>query len=205
MARHKMVLVDVDTQVDFMLPGGKLYVPGAERILPRLRSLREFAEKNGVPVVSSADAHPPDSAEFQQWPPHCVQGTPGQEKVPETLLEPRKVLPYDTVAVPNPEELSRCRQWILEKDALDLFRNVNAAELFEKLDAERYVVYGVVTEYCVKCAVFGLLERGRAVSVVRDAIQELDPEAGKAVLREMQDAGATLLETGEILRGALAA
>ena len=205
MSRHKMVFVDVDTQADFMLPGGKLYVPRAEKLLPTLRTLREFAEKNGIPVVSSADAHPPDSAEFQHWPPHCVQGTPGQAKVPETLLERRSILPCDAAAIPKQEELAHTRQWILEKDALDLFTNVNAGELFEKLDAERYVVYGVVTEYCVKHAVLGLLRRGRAVSVVRDAIQELDAAAGKAALQEMQASGATLLDSEAVLRSALAA
>ena len=81
-----MVFVDVDTQADFMLPGGRLYVPGAEGLLATLARLRDFAEQHDIPVLASTDAHPTDAREFEQWPPHCVHGTPGQLKIPETLL-----------------------------------------------------------------------------------------------------------------------
>ncbi len=93
MPEHKLVFVDVDTQADFMLPTGNLYVPGAEKIIPNLARLVEFARDHDVPVVSSADAHSLSDDEFQQFPPHCVKGTSGQKKLPETLLAKWTVLP----------------------------------------------------------------------------------------------------------------
>ena len=30
---------DIDTQIDFMFPAGALYVPGAEKLLPRIAQL----------------------------------------------------------------------------------------------------------------------------------------------------------------------
>jgi len=200
MPEHKMVFVDVDTQADFMLPTGSLYVPGAEQIIPNLARLVEFARGHDVPVVSSADAHSLSDDEFQQFPPHCVKGTSGQKKLPETLLAKWKVLPNEQQPEPEAEEIARCRQWILEKQKFDLFTNIHAAFLFEKLDAGQYVVFGVATEYCVREAVLGLLQQGRPVTVVEDAIRAIEAGSGQAALQEMQNAGARLLRTQELLR-----
>ena len=200
-----MVFVDVDTQADFMLPGGNLYVPGAEQIIPNLVRLLEFARVHGITVVSSADAHSATDEEFRQFPPHCVKGTPGQKKLPETLLERWTVLPNEKQSPPAQDEIFPCRQWILEKQKFDLFTNVHAASLLEKLMAGQYVVFGVATEYCVRAAALGLLERGRPVAVVEDAIREIEAGTGRAALQEMQNAGARLLQTQDVLRAAVPA
>ena len=204
MAKYKMVFVDVDTQADFMLPSGKLYVPGAEKIVPNLKRLREFAEKNGVPVITSVDAHATDDPEFQHWPVHCVRATPGQLKVPESLLSRYMVVPQERRSPLTDEELSRYHQWILEKNDLDMFTNPQADDLVRRLDAEQYVVYGVATEYCVRLAVLGLLERKRPVALLRDAIREIEAEGGQKALQEMQEAGAKLLKTQDIVAAATA-
>ena len=67
------------------------------------------------------------------------------------------------------------------------------------MPAERYVVYGVATEYCVRAAVLGLLRRGRSVALVEDAIRAVDPAQGEAALREMQAAGARLVLTDQVV------
>ncbi len=74
MARYPMVFVDVDTQADFLLPGGRLYVPGAEGLLATLTRLRDFAEQHDIPVLASTDAHPTDAREFEEWPPRKASG-----------------------------------------------------------------------------------------------------------------------------------
>ena len=200
MPRYPMVFVDVDTQADFMLPGGRLYVPGAEKLIPILERLRDFADQHGVPILASTDAHSTDDLEFQLWPPHCVRGTPGQLKLPETLLRQYMVVPRERLSPLADLELSRYQQWILEKDVLNLFQNPQADDLVKRLDAEQYVVYGVATECCVRLAVKGLLERKRTVALLLDAIREIEPEAGQAVLRELQAGGARLVQTEEVLR-----
>ena len=196
---RKIVLVDVDTQADFMLPQGKLYVPGAEKIIPNLERLMQFAQQNSVPVISSADAHTPDDEEFHQFPPHCVKGTAGQEKIPETLLTGRTVLGSQKQPLPAESEFSQIQQWILEKQKFDLFTNPNAAPLLERLAADEYIVFGVATDYCVKAAAWGLLRMGRRVGIVADAIQGIDPGGSQATLHELQSAGARLLTTQEVV------
>ena len=199
MARNKMVFWDVDTQADFMLPGGKLYVPGAEALLPLLQRLREFAAEQHIPLVSTADAHATDDPEFRQWPPHCIRGTAGQLKVPETLGEQYLVVPRERQVPVSDAELSRYPQLILEKNMLDVFTSPQTDDLVKRLDAERYIVYGVATEYCVRCAALGLLERKQRVAVLRDAIREIDAAEGRKVLNELAAHGAELISSAEVL------
>lgn len=191
----KTVFFDVDTQIDFLYPAGALYVPGAERIVPIVARLNRFAAERGIPVISTTDAHAEDDPEFRQWPPHCVKGTLGQRKPEETLLEPRLVVPS------NPGEFSveGAAQIILEKQALDCFTNPNLPAILDRLGGERAVVYGVVTEYCVRACALGLLARGRAVEIVTDAIQTLKEEDGRRALEEIQAAGGRLTKLEEVL------
>ena len=198
MARHKLVFVDVDTQADFMLPGGKLYVSGAEKLLPAIQRLREFAELQAISVLSSTDAHSTDDEEFRRWPPHCVRQTAGQLKVPESLFSNYLVVPRERDAPVSDEDLSRYGQVIVEKNQLDLFASPHAQALVNRLGAEEYVVYGVATEYCVRLAVLGLRQRGRRVLLLTDAIQGIDTSGIVRTLQELKDAGAVLATTKEV-------
>ncbi|MBI3933628.1 MAG: isochorismatase family protein [Acidobacteria bacterium] len=204
MARNKVVFVDVDTQADFMLPGGKLYVPGAEKLLPTLQRLRDFAAQHAIPVLSSTDAHSTDDAEFRDWPAHCVRQTPGQLKVPETLFSNYLVIPRERQTPLANEELSRYGQLIVEKNQLDLFTSPQAENLVSRLDAEQYVVYGVATEFCVRLVALGLLQRGRCVVLLTDASQGIDAAGVERTLQELTAAGA-VLDTTENLLAATAA
>lgn len=195
---NKMVFVDVDTQIDFMLPEGHLYVPGAETIIPNLARLMKFALEHRVPVVSSVDAHPRDDPEFQQFPPHCVKGTPGQQKIPETLLPIRTLLLNEDQPPIADTEFAAVQQWMLEKQKFDLFTNVNAVRLFSRLGAERFVVFGVATEYCVKAAVLGLLRLGKPVTLVLDATRGIERENTAQALAEVTHAGAKFANVDEI-------
>ena len=188
------IFFDVDTQLDFLVPAGALYVPGAERLLPALARLRDCASARGILIVSSTDAHEEDDPEFAQWPPHCVRGTAGQRKPPETLLEPRITIPVQ----PGDYPVGAARQIIVEKQALDVFTNPNLPGLLERLGVERCVVYGVVTEYCVRCAALGLLQRGYRVELVTDAVRSLDAAAEQDTLEDIVGAGGRLTTVAEI-------
>ena len=125
--RRKIVFWDVDTQVDFMRPEGKLYVPGAEKLIPNLKRLTEFAAANRILVLGDVDAHQVDDPEFKVYPPHCLMGTPGAEKIPETVLPRQYRIPNRKVALP-PELLSY-QQIMLEKQTLDVFDNPNTEDV----------------------------------------------------------------------------
>lgn len=192
----EVAFLDVDTQVDFMNPGGNLYAQGAEAIKPRLAQLVELARAQGIPLVSSVDAHTADDPEFAQWPPHAVVGTPGQAKIAETVTgDERRVPNQPGVDLPDP---TRCHV-VLEKQDLPVFTNQHAEAVFAATGARRFVVFGVVTECCVKEAVLGLLERGYQVEVVEDAIWPIEPAGGQAALEVMTARGAKLVQTADVL------
>jgi nicotinamidase/pyrazinamidase len=199
MVSRNFIFWEVDVQRDFMLPGGKLYVPGAEKLLPNIRRLTDAVRRNEVFMVSSGDFHPPDDPEFQQFPPHCLKSQPGSELVPEALAE--RVARVENRADDRlPADLSKYQQIILEKQTLDIFQTKHVDALVKRLgDAAEFVVFGVVTEYCVSCAAKGLLARNRKVAVVRDAIETLDPKAGNKTVLELQNLGARLTTTDEAL------
>jgi nicotinamidase/pyrazinamidase len=164
------VFFDVDTQLDFLYPAGALYVPGAESIVAEVAALNQYAAAHGIPVISTMDAHTENDPEFQAWPPHCVAGTAGQQKPAATLLEKRTTIPNTL----QDFEIRDAQQILLEKQSVDCFTNPNLPALLDRLEAGRCVVYGVVTEICVKNAAMGLLRSGREVTVVTDAVRSLD-------------------------------
>ncbi|MGA7402111.1 MAG: isochorismatase family cysteine hydrolase [Candidatus Sulfotelmatobacter sp.] len=199
MISRKVVLWEVDTQVDFMLPGGNLYVPGAERLLPNIRKLTDAARQGRVFLVSHGCYHTKDDPEFQTFPPHCIKGTSGSAFVPEALTDKIVTVPNEASAT-LPRDLSQYQQILLEKQTLDIFESRHVAKLLKQFgDDIEFVVFGVVTEYCVRFAAKGLLDRGRRVSVVEDAIETLKAEDGRRTLAELHGLGARFLTTNEAL------
>lgn len=172
------VFFDVDTQLDFMFPSGALYVPGAETIVERVAALNRHAMANGIPLISTMDAHAENDPEFAIYPHHCVAGTLGQRKPPATVVG----------------------QTILEKQKLDCFTNPSLVPLLEELGAEHCVVYGVVTEICVRLAATGLLKMGRRVEIVTDAVRSLSEEASRSWLEEFRSAGGGVIEMDAALK-----
>jgi nicotinamidase/pyrazinamidase len=199
MPPRRVVFWEVDAQADFMLPDGKLYVPGAEKIIPNIRRLVNAAADLGVFLVSSGDAHREDDPEFQSFPPHCLSGTAGARVIPEGLAKNARTIPNDRSGT-LPEDILESPQAVIEKQTLDVFDNPHTSELVDRLGAgAEYVVFGVATEYCVRCAAKGLLGRGRKVSVVKDAIQALDRADGRKAIEELQALGARMITTERAL------
>jgi nicotinamidase/pyrazinamidase len=195
--------LDVDTQRDFVLPGGALYVPGAERLIPKFRRLFEFARRNDITVLSSADAHTPGDPEFQEFPPHCVQGTEGQRKIDDTLLPRPLILENKPIDRNLMEAVRKHRQIIVQKQTLDVFDNPVTERLLRVLPPYAFV-FGVTTEYCVRKAALGLRKLGTKTAIVTDAIRALAPRDGEAAIEEMRKAGCEFV-TVETLIGAYAA
>jgi nicotinamidase/pyrazinamidase len=196
------VLWDVDTQVDFMLPEGKLYVPRAEETAPAMQRLVAAARAAGLVHVASADDHEltddeiSESPDFQTtYPPHCLRGTRGARKVPET----EQLEPVPITLERLPERYFGGREFLLLKKNFDVFTNPNTDRLLAHLDPEEIVVFGVATDVCDDAAIRGFLERGLSVQFVEDAARGLDERRVSTCTAAWREAGVRFTTTDEVV------
>ena len=206
-ANGRVVLWDVDTQVDFMLPTGKLYVPGAEEAAPAMRRLVDAARAGGVIHVASADDHEltdpeiSDEPDFRNtYPPHCLRGTRGAQKIPETEQTdplPLSLIPFPPGLVPGLVEGRR--EILLLKKNFNVFTNPNADPLLDALEPAEIVVFGVATDVCDDAAIRGFLQRGRRVRFVEDAARGRDEARVAACTAAWRKAGVEFTTTDEVV------
>lgn len=211
-----VVFWDVDTQVDFMRPEGKLYVPGAETIVPNLKRLTDYAHQHGIRIVASADDHVPGHRELsatpdfrQTFPLHCMRGSEGQKKIPETVLkDPLEIAPEPQPAAELEKTVKSHRgDFLLTKHWFDVFTNDNIETVIAALKPRTIVLYGVATDVCNKYAIEGLLSRHPEIRLfaVSDAMKPIDPAAQEHLLKEWGDAGVRIVETDELIEDGIPA
>jgi len=196
------VLWDVDTQVDFMLPDGKLYIPGAEQTIPAMARLVQGAREAGLVHVASADDHEltddeiSDQPDFRTtYPPHCLRGTRGARKIRET--EQDEPVPIGLGELP--ERYLEGREFLLLKKHFDVFTNPNTERLLARLDPDEVILFGVATDVCDDAAIRGLLERGRRVRFVEDAARGLDEERTAACAKAWRERGVEFATVDAVL------
>jgi nicotinamidase/pyrazinamidase len=198
-----MLLFDVDTQIDFLVPEGRLYVAHSETIRPKLQMLITWAAEQAVPVISTACAHQPNDSELQVYGQHCMIGTPGQQKVPETLLPNRVVVPNRPIAL---GDLKTFQQVIIEKQEFDFATNPNSRQVLQQFGGTLEIVLcGVVTEICVAAAARSLLGWGHRVSVIWDAVAGLDSTKTKAFADELIGRDGNLVTVDDVMQSPRAA
>ena len=197
-----MIFFDVDTQSDFMDSTGALYVPDAESIRPNVgRLLREAGDRK-VTTVSSRCAHEPGDPEFEIFPPHCIDGSPGAERVFADLPAlPRREIEVDATA-DQQAQIRPATHYVVKKKVFDLFSNPWLEGLRRKgaFKGESCVVFGVATDYCVRACALGLAEAGARVLLVEDAIRGVAGETTARTIDEMRAAGVEFTTTDEVLK-----
>jgi nicotinamidase/pyrazinamidase len=209
----RLIFWDVDTQRDFMDDSGKLYVPDAESIKPNLKRLTDYAHERGIRIVASADDHEPghrelsDTPDFHEtFPEHCMRGTPGAAKIPETAL----AAPIVVEPAPTPREqlarLLRTRDGdvLIRKHWFDVFTNPNTDVVIDALGPTDVVVYGVALDVCNRYAIEGLLARGVPhIHAVTDATKPIHGEAAEGLLASWRQRGVRLVTTDQVVTGAV--
>jgi nicotinamidase/pyrazinamidase len=209
--KHEVIYWDVDTQHDFMDPDGRLYVKDAELIKPRLEKLTAYAHSNGIQIVASSDDHQLEHAEIsanpdyrETFPPHCMRGTKGAEKIPETTL--RSPMVIEPVAIPH-ETLVRqlsahTGDVLIRKHRFDVFSNPNTRSVIEAWDPTAIVIYGVSLDYCVKYAIDGMIDIGiPTILLVLDATKPIVAEAVEPLLKRWHREGVQLVNTDQMVCG----
>lgn len=208
--RSDLVFWDVDTQVDFMRADGKLYVPDSESIIPVLGRLTDYAHAQRIRIVASSDDHMPGDRELSatpDWrdtfPEHCMRGTPGQLKIPETAL--RHPLRIDPEAQDPAAIGARARghdgDILFLKRWFDVFTNENVLPVLRALAPARIVLYGVALDVCDRYAIEGLLAHRPDIrlALVTDAVRAIHPDQNEALLRDWARRGVQLLTSDQVM------
>jgi nicotinamidase/pyrazinamidase len=204
------LLWDVDTQVDFVRSDGKLPVPDAESAAPAMARLVRWAQDEGLAHLASADDHELTDPEITDdpdytttYPPHCLRGTAGAAKIPETVQRdplPVSLTPYPPALVPA--LVRGHRELLVLKKTFNAFSNPNLDPVLAALAPEEVILFGVATDVCNHAAVMGLLERGYRVAFVEDASRGLSEERVAATLEQWRAGGVRFTTSAEVVGSA---
>jgi nicotinamidase/pyrazinamidase len=198
----RRLLWDVDTQVDFIDAEGKLSVPNAKAVVPGMKRLVEWARREGIPHVASVDDHELTDPEISEspdyagtFPPHCLRGTRGAEKIAETEQHD----PVPLGSTPVPDTWLRGREFLIHKKHFDVFTNPNTELLLDHFKPDEVVLFGVATDICNDAAIKGLRKRGYDVTFVEDASCGIDDERSQACIVDWQGGGVRIATVDDVV------
>ncbi|MHC4565222.1 MAG: cysteine hydrolase family protein, partial [Planctomycetota bacterium] len=78
-SKRRHVLLDIDTQRDFLLPGGNACIRDHAEVLANIRRVIAWARRRGVQIISTAEVHPDNNG--SSLVKYCIDGTRGQKKI----------------------------------------------------------------------------------------------------------------------------
>jgi nicotinamidase-related amidase len=194
--RRKWILVDINTQKDFFLAGGNACIRNHRRVLANVRRVVAWAKHNNVRVISTCEVYPNRNGVKEVG--YCIDGTEGQKKIRYTLLSNRASYPADGSTDLPADILRQYRQIVLHKRCVDPFNEPRIERLLSEVRADNFVLIGASAEGAVKAMALGLLQRGKKVSVVIDAVGLLNKREAKLAFRKMRAKGARLIETKKL-------
>lgn len=176
----KVTIVVIDIINDFVT--GIFKNERAEKIIPVVRQLLNFARENKIPVVYINDAHLPNvDVEFDVWPQHALAGTWGAQVVDE--LEPKK------------------GDFVLEKRRYSAFQGTGLDQLLRKLEVDTLILTGVVTDICIQHTAADAFFRGYKIIVPEDCVEAINERTQKAALDYLKRVyGCKITRADEIMR-----
>jgi nicotinamidase-related amidase len=205
----QLVLMDVDTQHDFVSPDGAfgpmIVEWGVGRIVPNLARLFAYAADRRLTTILPTDAHVPHDPEFVDGMPwHCVVGTPGHERIAETDLTPTLVIENRPDAFTAPLPMADRLVVKVHKQHFAVGTNPNFAALMAAIGPCHVMATGVATQGCVKASIQSLLDLGITASIVVDAVgPDIFTDEGRIAIEELQALGVNAVTTAEVCDGAL--
>ncbi len=161
-------VIVVDMLNDFCKPGGAMVLPGYERLVPPQKKVVEAGRQAGCPILFVVDTHRRNvvqDREFLKRTPHCLEGTWGAQVIED--LDPR---PNDVYIV---------------KRRYSAFFNTDLDLTLRDLTVDTLVIFGVVTNICVRSTVHDAFFLGYQVIVPEDCVAATGPREQESSLYDI--------------------
>jgi len=195
--RRRWILIDIDTQRDLFLANGRACIRNHRRVLANVRRMMAWARSRNIPIISICQVYPNNNNGGGAIN-CCIDGTTGQKKLSYTLVNNRASFPADG-STDLPTDILQCyRQVILHKRCVDPFDEPRIDRLLSEIRGNEFVLIGASAEDSVEETALGLLQRGKKVSVVVDAVGSHSNREAKLAFRKMETKGARLIETKKL-------
>jgi len=192
------VLIDLNTQYDICVREGADPVANVETLIPALRRVIAWAKRNHAPIVSSLNSRRPYELSPNNHHQHCLEGSPGQQKVAFTVMALHACIDVDNTLCVPADLFRRHQQVIFRERADNLLGNPKADRFLTQLKAGEYLIFGSGVECSVKTLALGLLAREKRVSVIVDACGYWNQAEADFALRQMAAKGAKLLTVDQL-------
>ena len=191
--KRRQILVDINTQKDYLLADGKICIRNHKRVVSHIRRIMAWARRRHVPVISVCEVFPDNNGAS-----YCIDGSEGQKKISYSLFNNRINFPADGHSELPRGILRTYSQVVLHKRSIDPFEEPRIERLLSEIRAAEFILIGASTEGAVQATALGLLQRGKRVVIVTDAVGAHNSRQSDHALRKMQAKGAKLVETRKI-------
>jgi nicotinamidase-related amidase len=186
------LLIDIDTQRGFLLARSDACVKNHRKISASIRSVMAWAKRENIQIISingiSCNKNSCNNTNYHL-------GTDGSKKIRYTLLGNRASFPADDGNFVPVDLIQQHRQLILYRRCIDPFDEPKIDRLLNEIQADEYILIGIGIENAIKATALGLLQRGKSVRVVVDALGSHNFREAKMALLKMKTKGAKLITT----------
>ncbi len=179
-------VIVVDMLNEFCKPGGAMVLPGYEVLVAPQRRVIDAARECGCPIVFVADAHRSNvrqDREFLKRTPHCIEGSWGAKVIDD--LAPRSDDIYVT------------------KRRYSAFFNTDLDLTLNDLKVDTLIVFGVVTNICVRSTVHDAFFHGYQVVVPEDCVAATGPREQASSLYDIATHFGVVSDSKEVVEALL--
>ena len=195
-SQRKQILIDINTQRDFLLASGNASIRNHTKVLANVRRMMAWARHGNIRIISTCDIYPNNNGGSTAG--YCIEGTAGQKKIRCTIMNNRTSLVADESTDLPVNLLWQHKQIILHKRCTNPFDEPRIDRVLSEVKADEFVLMGTTADGAVEATALGLLQRGKKVSIVVDAVGWYRKREAKLAFRKMEAKGARLTKTQEL-------
>jgi nicotinamidase-related amidase len=198
----KSLLLTIDVQMDFTMPGAPAEIPGTEAVVPNMARLLHAFRAAGRPIAHMVRLYKGDGSNVDLCRREQVAagwdavrpGSPGSQLMPE-LVPAGTELDAPTLLNGHPQRVGD-DEWIFYKPRWGAFFQTALEAMLPAWGVNTIVVCGCNFPNCPRTSIYEASERDLRVMLVDDAMSGVYEQGRK----ELENIGVTVSTTDDCLR-----